>query len=60
MDMSEYSPENDCMHFLFTCIDMFSKYAWVHSLPSKSAINVSNAFGDILNEGRIPEEIQTD
>ena len=53
-----YSPKNDGVRFLLTCINVFSKYAWVRSLPSKSAIYVSKAFRDILNEGRIPEKLQ--
>ena len=60
VDMSEYSAENDGVHFLLTCIDVFSKYAWVRALPSKCANDVSKAFGDILKEGRIPEKLQTD
>ena len=60
VDMSEYAPENEGVHFLLTCIDVFSKYAWVRSLPSKSAMNVSKAFGDILKEGRVPVKLQTD
>jgi len=60
VDMTEYAPENDGVHFLLTCIDVFSKYAWVRSLPSKRASDVGKAFGDILKEGRIPEKLQTD
>ena len=55
-----YAPENDGVHFLLTCIDVFSKHAWVRPLPSKRAVDVAKAFGDILSEGRIPDKLQTD
>ena len=60
VDMSEDSDENDGVKFLLMCIDVFSKYAWVRCLRNKSGINVTKAFNNILNEGRIPTKIQTD
>lgn len=60
VDMSEYAEENDGVHFLLTCIDVFSKHAWVRCLTSKSGENVMKAFENILREGRVPKKLQTD
>ena len=32
VDMAEYSVENDNVRYILTCIDVFSKYAWVRCL----------------------------
>lgn len=60
VDMSAYVSENDNVRYLLTCIDVFSKYAWVRCLKNKSATVVTNAFKDILREGRVPQKLQTD
>lgn len=60
VDMIEYSEENDNVRYLLMCIDVFSKYAWVRCLSNKSAASVTNAFKDVLNEGRVPVKLQTD
>lgn len=60
VDMNEYAKDNDDVRYLLTCIDVFSKYAWVRCLKNKTGPAVSNAFKDILNEGRIPVKLQTD
>lgn len=38
---------------LFTCIDMFSKYAWARILPDKQGTTVAKAMKDILTEARL-------
>ena len=60
VDMSEYSTENDNVQYLLTCIDVFSKYAWVICLKNKSGPSVTSAFKEILEQGRIPQKLQTD
>ena len=60
VDMTEYAPENDNTRYLLTCIDVFSKYAWVRPLVNKTGPTVSKAFKDILSEGRTPLKVQTD
>lgn len=60
VDMTEFVKENDGVKYLLTCIDVFSKYAWVRPLKSKSAAAVTDSFRDILAEGRIPDKLQTD
>ncbi len=51
VDMSGYAKENDNSHFLLTCIDLFSKYAWTRVLKNKSGSEVAKAFESILKEG---------
>ena len=58
--MTELSEQNDGVKFMLVCIDVFSKYAWVRCLKNKSARSVTDAFEDILREGRIPVKLQTD
>lgn len=60
VDMSAYTKENDNNHFLLTCIDLFSKYAWTRVLKNKTGIEVAKAFESILEEGRKPVKLQTD
>lgn len=60
VDMTAYSAENDNIKFLLTCIDVFSKYAWTRVLKNKSGPEVTRAFESILNEGRVPQKLQTD
>ena len=60
VDMSMYSKENDNIKYMFTCIDVFSKYAWVRVLKTKTGPEVASVFESILKEGRVPLKIQTD
>ena len=59
VDMQSLSNYNDGVMFLLTCIDTFSKYAWVRPLKNKSGQNVTEAFKSILNE-EIPLMLQND
>ena len=60
VDMTMYSKENDNVKYLMTCIDVFSKYAWIRVLKTKTGAEVARVFEDILKEGRVPLKIQTD
>lgn len=60
VDISRYKNNNKGNKFLLTCIDVFSKYAFVQMIKSKSGQNVTEAFEAILKEGRRPKTIQTD
>ena len=60
VDMSAYSEENNGVRYLLTCIDVFSRYAWVRPLANKTGRCVTSAFKDILYEGRVPMKLQTD
>ena len=57
--MQSLSLHNDGVKYLFTCIDTFSKYAWVRSLKSKSGLCVKEEFECILRE-IVPLYLQTD
>ena len=48
--MQSLPQHNDGVKYLLTCIDTFSKYAWVRSLKTKSGLCVKEAFEPILEE----------
>ena len=60
VDMKKYSRLNKGIKYLFTCIDVFSKYAWVVPMKSKDGKSCLLAFKKILESGRKPEKIQSD
>ena len=53
---------NSGMRYLLTCIDVFSKYAWVVPLKVKSAESMKKAFEELFEQatGRVPRRLQTD
>ena len=59
MDMQKYSKQNKHYKYLLVVIDIFSKYAWISPLKTKTGIEVTNAFKEIIKE-RIPKKIWTD
>ena len=59
-DVTLIAKENDGYRFLLTVIDIFSRFAWVRPLRTKTGREVAEAFKDIFQEGRIPKRIQTD
>ena len=48
VDLSSISKHNDGYHFLVTCIDVFSRYAWVIPIKRKTRENLVKAFREIL------------
>ena len=50
---------NDVIKYLLTCIDTFSKYAWVRPMKNKSRICVKEAVESILKE-KVPLHLHTD
>ena len=57
----EYIKANDGYKYLFTVIDVFTKYAWVYPLKSKDCDTTKKCFEDILSKcGKQPEKLQTD
>ena len=60
VDMSSLSEYNRGVTFLLTCIDVFSKYAWVVPLKSKKGLSIEKAFNTIFQSGRKPEILYTD
>ena len=60
-DLQNISKFNDGTKYLVTCIDVFSKYAWVVPIKNKNAKTVLSAFQSIINEsGRTPNNLQSD
>ena len=61
LDVSKVESDNDGVHFLLTCIDVFSKFAWVVPLKNKSADEVIYGFKEIfLRTLRRPKKLHTD
>ena len=60
VDISSLARFNKGYKFLFTCIDVFSKFAWVLPLKNKSGESLDNGFQSILDLGQSPEKLQTD
>ena len=60
VDMQEYSRQNKGYQYLLTIIDIFSKYAWVVPVKSKSAEDVSQAMESILKKKRVPKNLHVD
>ena len=60
MDISSLARFNKGYKFLLTCIDVFSKFAWVVPLKNKTGETLVNGFQSILGLGRSPEKLQTD
>ena len=50
VEMQKFAKLNKGYIYLLTCIDIFSKYAWVIPLKDKKAINVKNALGKIIKK----------
>ena len=61
-DMQGVAVENGGVRFLLTCIDVFSKYAWVVPVKDKGAAAMSKALDTLLKLAapRKPTRLQTD
>jgi transposase InsO family protein len=60
VDMQKLSKQNNGYKYLLTCIDVFSKYAWIVPLENKFGKTLVAAFKTILKQGRRPKNLQTD
>jgi hypothetical protein len=60
VDLNNMSEINDGYKYLLTCIDVFSKYAWVFTLKNKTGVEVEQILQHIFEQGRIPDKIHTD
>lgn len=60
IDMKKYSSLNKGYKHMLTVIDVFSKYAWVKPLKTKTAKEITLAMEDIIKLGRIPKHLQSD
>ena len=59
-DMQSLKQYNDEYRYLLVCIDVFSKYAWIVPIKSKTGPALVEAFKVILSSGRKPHKIMTD
>lgn len=60
-EVQSMARENDGVRYLLTVIDVFSKYAWVVPLKTKSKADVAEAFTKLFAKTkRRPRRIQTD
>ena len=60
VDMSSLSKYNKGIKYLLTCIDVFSKFAWVVPLKNKQGLSLRKAMATIFRTGRRPIKLQTD
>ena len=60
--MQRISKQNGGMRYLFTVIDIFSKFAWAIPVHSKDAKAIRTAFGQVLTTAnpRHPQRLKTD
>ena len=56
-DLKRFNRGNE---YLLTCIDVFSKYAWVAAVKTKTAESILEAFKTFLLKGRKPVKLQSD
>lgn len=60
IDMQAFAKENNNFKYILVVIDTFSKYAWAFPLRQKTKDLVYNAFKVLLEQGRVPKNLQTD
>jgi hypothetical protein len=61
VEMREWQGENRNNGYILTCIDVFSKFAWVIPVKRKTAEEIHQAFESILTaSNRVPSKLQTD
>ena len=61
VDLQLYANDNDGFKYLFTAIDVASRFAFARAIKDKTAETVKNAFQSILTTSkRKPEYLQTD
>ena len=58
--MSSLAHFNKGNKFLLTCMDVFSRFAWVVPLKNKTGESLVNGFQRVLGTGRSPKKLQTD
>jgi hypothetical protein len=61
-DMQTLASVNGGVKYLLTCIDVFSKFAWVVPIKDKGAKSMVEAFGKLFDQAgnRQPKRLQTD
>ncbi|GFU38764.1 uncharacterized transposon-derived protein F54H12.3 [Nephila pilipes] len=59
VDLQHFTEHNNGLRFLLTIIDVFSKYAYVIPLKSKTSVDMRRAFEKLLQKVK-PKNIQSD
>ena len=60
VEMQPYARENRGIKYLLTVIDVLSKFAWAVPVKRKTAQDVTAAMDSVLQQGRVPSNLQTD
>lgn len=60
IDLSKIAKYNDKNRYILSVIDVLSKHAWAEPIKSKSADDVLDAFGRVLDDGRKPVRVYSD
>lgn len=60
VDLTKLAKYNDQHKFIFTVIDILSKFAWAVPMKTKSGDDTMKALKIILKTGRKPQKLQTD
>lgn len=60
VEMQPYARENKGYRYLLTIIDVLSKFAWTVPVKRKTGQDVTAAMDSILQDGRVPTNLQTD
>lgn len=61
IELTKFAKQNKTYKYVLTVIDIFSKYAWVRPLKSKTGTEVTNAMKSIFESDlRIPKKMHTD
>ena len=58
-DVTNIAEYNDNYHFLLTCIDCFSRYAWVKPIKRKNGVEMASVLKEIFKEQKC-KRLQTD
>src|SRR5271163_2706359 len=53
VDLSSLSDQNDSHRYLLTCIDVFSKYARVEPLKTKTGSSLTQAFAKMIARSKV-------
>src|SRR6266566_1742632 len=60
LEMIPYARENRGYRYILMVIDAYSKYLWAAPVKRKGGKDVTEAMEQILSEGRVPQNLQTD
>ena len=59
-DLNQLSGYNNQFRYILVCVDVYSRYAFVKLLKTKSAKNVAKKFEELLLEYGVPEKVHSD